>query len=699
MERNAAPSGEPDPRTEAPSDPLSTARVALAVNGMGTFTWDLSDGLLRYDRGGAAVMGFRPGEFDGRLETLAERMLPVELPAVQEQVERALRDRSSFSLYFRVRLPDGELRWTHTQGHVVLDRAGDPARVIGIIRDASQELRAVDQTEELRRVRSERRRQADIVGHVSDTLVPTLTLEDVADALTTDRLMRQIGASGVVLGMVDEGRMRLIGSNGIPEELVRDFHLTPLEARLPLAEASRTREAVFVTSRAHFVSRYPSLEAYAEDFPQTIAAVYLPLIAQDTPIGAVGLTYTDRARFPQDERTVLRALGKVIAQALQRALLYDQEHELAAGLQTAMLPGHLPDSPGLELAARYRPTRSRGGIGGDWYDALLLADGRVGAVIGDVQGHDVTAAAIMGQLRIALRAYAAEGHPPTTVMARASVFLTELDTGRFATCLLAVLDPRTGMTTIVRAGHPDPVLRLTDGGTDWLDVPGGLPLGLTSPEAQPVYPAHETALDPGSTLVLCTDGLIESRTEDIDTGRARLLEALRDGPGGPHELADHLLRAMAPYTGEEDDVALLVLRRPLGRATPAQRLETVVAPNDPEALRAARQDLREALEGWQLGPLADIAVLLTCELVTNALLHTGGDTTLTAQPVRRAGGGRALRLSVSDTSPASPRRRPATEQHTSGRGMLLVEELTSAWGVEPRGTGKTVWCEIPLAVP
>ncbi|MFD6832771.1 ATP-binding protein, partial [Streptomyces diastaticus] len=134
-------------------------------------------------------------------------------------------------------------------------------------------------------------------------------------------------------------------------------------------------------------------------------------------------------------------------------------------------------------------------------------------------------------------------------------------------------------------------------------------------------------------------------------------------------------------------------------ATPAQRLETVVAPNDPEALRAARQDLREALEGWQLGPLADIAVLLTCELVTNALLHTGGDTTLTAQPVRRAGGGRALRLSVSDTSPASPRRRPATEQHTSGRGMLLVEELTSAWGVEPRGTGKTVWCEIPLAVP
>ncbi|MFD5184787.1 SpoIIE family protein phosphatase [Streptomyces sp. NPDC058372] len=698
MQRGPAAQGEPDPRAEAPGDPLSAARVALAVNGMGSFTWDLADGKLRYDRGSVAVMGFRPGEFDGRLETLGERMLPVELPAIEEQVERALRERSSFSLYFRVRHPNGALRWTHVQGHVICDRHGEPVRVIGIIRDASQELRAVDQTEELRRARSERRRQADIVGHVSDTLVPTLTLDDLAEALTTGRLLEQIGASSIIVGMVDEGRMRLIGANGIPAELLRDFHLSRLEQPLPLTEAARTREAVFITGRPDFVARYPALEPYVRELPQAAAAVYLPLIAQDTAIGAVGLTYEGRASFPQDERTVLRALGKVIAQSLQRALLYDQEHELAAGLQTAMLPGRLPDAPGLELAARYRPTRARGGIGGDWYDALLLADGLVGAVIGDVQGHDVTAAAIMGQLRIALRAYAAEGHPPTTVMARASVFLSELDTERFATCLLAVLDPSTGMTTFVRAGHPDPVLRRPDGSTTWLGVPGGLPLGLTSPEAMPVYPGYETTLEPGATLLLCTDGLMESRTEDIDTGRARLLDALRTGPGRPEELADHLLHAMAPYTGEEDDVALLALRRPLGRTAPAQRLEAVISPNDPEALRAARHALRTALKNWSLEALGDTAELLTCELVTNALLHTGGDTTLTAGPVQR-GGGRALRLAVSDSSAASPRRRAATEQHTSGRGMLLVEELASAWGVEPRGNGKTVWCEVPLVVP
>ncbi|MEU2755661.1 PAS domain S-box protein [Streptomyces violascens] len=699
MQRSAAASGEPDPQTETPSDPLSTARVALAVNNMGSFTWSLADGKLRYDRGGEAVMGFRPGEFDGRMEMLGERMLPVELPAVQEQVERALRERSSFSLYFRVRHPNGALRWTHTQGHVITDRQGKPVRVIGIIRDASQELRAVDQTEELRRARSEQRRQADIVGHVSDTLVPTLTLDDLAEALTSDRLLEQIGASSIILGMVDTGHIRLIGANGIPAALLRDFHLSRLEQPLPLTEAARTREAVFLLGRHDFVERYPSLEPYVRELPQAAAAVYLPLIAQGDAIGAVGLTYEGRAHFPQDEQTVLRALGKVIAQALQRALLYDQEHELAAGLQTAMLPGHLPHAPGVELTARYRPTRARGGIGGDWYDALLLSDGRVGAVIGDVQGHDVTAAAIMGQLRIALRAYAAEGHPPTTVMARGSVFLTELDTGRFATCLLAVLDPRTGLTTIVRAGHPGPALRLADGTTASLDIPGGLPLGLTSPEAQPVYPAYETVLEPGSTLLLCTDGLFESRTQDIDTGRVRLLEALREGPGEPERLADHLLGTMAPYTGEEDDVALLVLRRLAGPSTPAQLMEAVIAPGDPEALRAARQGLRVALESWQLDSLADTAVLLTCELVTNALLHTGGETLLAARPVRREGGGRALRLSVTDASPASPRRRAATDQATSGRGMLLVEELTSDWGVEPRGNGKTVWCEIPLAVP
>ncbi|NLU70372.1 SpoIIE family protein phosphatase [Streptomyces sp. HNM0574] len=690
MHRFVGPGSGPDTRGRQEA----AAHVALAVNGMGTFTWDVVAGVMHYDEAGLAVMGFRPGEFDGSLAALGERMVPSELPDIQELVERAMRERSDFSLYFRVRRPTGRLRWTHTQGHIVRDPEGRPTRVIGIIRDASQELRAVDQTEQLRQARDDRRRQADIVGHVSDALVPTVTVGDVAEALTSSRLLARLGAASIVLGMTDNGRMELVGSNGVHQDLIRDFHLSRLTEPLPLSEAVRTREAVFVTSRTEFVQRYPALEPYLTRFAEASAAVYLPLIAQDTPIGAVGLTYHGAARFTPEERTVLTALGKVIAQALQRALLYDQEHELAAGLQTAMLPGSLPDVPGLHLATRYRPTRARGGIGGDWYDALTLPDGRIAAVVGDVQGHDVTAAAVMGQLRIALRAYAAEGHPPTTVMARASAFLAELDTDRFATCLLALLDPHTGMTSVVRAGHPDPVLRRADRDTVRLDTPGGLPLGLTAPGDQPAYPAYETVLDPGATLVLCTDGLIEARSADLDEGRARLLDAVRGGPASPDDLADHLLDTMAGYTGEEDDVALLVLKRSSPEAAPAPRMEITLTLADAESLRTARTALREALHEWSLEGLGDTAELLACELATNALLHTEDNATLTARPVQP--GGRSLRLAVSDSSPASPRRRAATEQSTSGRGLMLVEELATGWGVEPRGNGKTVWCELTL---
>ncbi|MEU5716339.1 SpoIIE family protein phosphatase [Streptomyces sp. NPDC020403] len=670
------------------------AHVALAANGMGSFTWDLPSGTMRYDEAGLAVMGFRPGEYDGRLSTLGERMVPGELSAVEDQVDRALRTRTGFSLYFRVRHRDGWLRWTHTQGHVVCDQQGNPVRVIGIIRDASQELRALEQTEQLRQARLDRRRQADIVGHVSDALAPTVTVDDVADALTTTLLMEQLGAASIILGLVDNARMRLAGSNGVHPDLVRDFHLARLDEHLPLTDAARTRETVFIVSRREYVARYPDMGPYLRMFSDATAAVYLPLIAHDDAIGALGLTYDGRAPFTHDERTVLTALGKVIAQSLQRALLYDREHELAAGLQTAMLPGQLPHVPGLGLATRYRPARAQGGIGGDWYDAIPLPDGRVAAVVGDVQGHDVTAAAVMGQLRIALRAYAAEGHPPTTVVARASAFLAELDTDRFATCLFALLDPVTGLTVLVRAGHLDAVLRRPDGTCDWLDAPGGLPLGLTAPGAQPAYPALETVLEPGSTLLLCTDGLVEARTEDIDQGRARLLGELRDGPRDPDTLADHLLRTMGGYTGGEDDVALLVMRRFPGEHAADPRMEVTITPTDAGSLKAARRALRTALGRWSLDAMADTAELLACELATNALLHTRGSATLTAGVVGEEG--RAVRLAVTDTSTASPRRRAATEQSTSGRGLMLLEELATAWGIEPRGDGKTVWCEISV---
>ncbi|MEV0787450.1 SpoIIE family protein phosphatase [Streptomyces sp. NPDC050423] len=201
-------------------------------------------------------------------------------------------------------------------------------------------------------------------------------------------------------------------------------------------------------------------------------------------------------------------------------------------------------------------------------------------------------------------------------------------------------------------------------------------------------------LEPGATLLLCTDGLIETRTTDIDQAGAKLLDTLRTGPTDPDLLADHLIHTMGLYTGEEDDVALLLLRRTSSKQTAQPRITAPISRTDPDALHAARRSLHTALHEWALEPLCDTAELLACELATNALLHTNGTVTFTAMPVgdRR----RTLRLSVADTSSVSPQRRSVSEQSIFGRGLVLIEELATDWGVTACGTGKYVWCDIAI---
>lgn len=192
----------------------------------------------------------------------------------------------------------------------------------------------------------------------------------------------------------------------------------------------------------------------------------------------MALIYAGRRTFSIEDRTLLTTLTSAIAQSLQRAILVDQSREIAAGLQSAMLPRRLPVLRGGSLAVRYRTARVGTWIGGDWYDAVALAEDAVGVAIGDVQGHDTEAAAIMGQLRIAMTAYASEGHSAASVLARASAFLADLPADRFATCLYAQVALATGETWLVNAGHLPPLVRRADGSVLRLDLPTGLPLGL-----------------------------------------------------------------------------------------------------------------------------------------------------------------------------------------------------------------------------
>ncbi|MEU3405958.1 SpoIIE family protein phosphatase [Streptomyces sp. NPDC006670] len=686
-----------DPRAPAPAvDWPARPDLSLALNRMGTFDWDLDGGRLHLDATALEVLDLPPEGFDGTPDGLRARVLPADADRLDRRVRQALHDgRSHYGAYFRALRRDGGTAWTHLQGHVLRDPAGRPYRIIGIVRDAAQDPGQPGAAGE----RDEgRRRMTGVVERTAAILAHARTVNDVTDILKDPEGLGHLGAVSVMLGVVDGGRIHLV-AEGQLGAYVPEIEYTRIDARLPMSEAVRTLQAVHLSSREEFRRRYPDLWPYIE--PLSVrSGVYLPLIAQGRPIGALGLLYTREGDFTAEERNVLVALASGIAQSLQRAILFEQEHDLAEGLQRAMLPRHVPEVAGARIAVRYRAARIGRDIGGDWYDVIPLGEGRVGVMIGDVEGHDTDAAAVMGQLRIVLRAYVLEGHTPGTAMARASAFLRDLATERFATCTYAEADLNTGMLRLVRAGHLDPVVRRGDGSCHRVQVAGGLPLGLPPREPSGTgcgYPVTSFELHPGDTLLLCTDGLVERPGGDLETGMREFMDAACEGPADVEDLADALCDLVGD-AGGGDDMALLVLRR---RGTPAPRgggpLRQRLDPGDTEGPALARHLIRAAAAAWGARERADEIELAADELMTNALVHTEGGGEV---GMRLTAEGR-IRVEVEDSSSALPHRRETDDWAVSGRGLMLVDRLADGWGVEPRGSGKCVWCEftVPRAVP
>ncbi|MBT2370138.1 SpoIIE family protein phosphatase [Streptomyces sp. ISL-10] len=671
-----------------PDDWPAHADTSLTLNRMGSFDWDLISGLMHLDEPGLDVFDLHPDEYDGHPASLAVRVPPDEAVRLDSMVAQALkRGNDRYGAYFRIRCRNGTLRWTHTQACVRRDETGRPVRIIGIVRDATQEL--ADSSARVE-VDVERRRQASVVESTTAALAHARTIQDVIELLKGSHGLKLLGATSLVMGLLESGRIHLV-AEGPEDAFVPGTRYTRVDEQYPMSEVVRTLTPRFIESKEDFAESYPLLWPHIKGLGIS-AAAYLPLIAQARPIGALGLLYRDKTGFTLEDRNLLVALGSSIAQSLQRAVLYEQEHDLAEGLQQAMLPRRIPEVPGAQIAVRYRSARLGRDIGGDWYDIIALPGGRVGAVIGDVQGHDTHAAAVMGQLRIVLRAYAAEGHPPATVMARASVFLHELDTGRFATCTYAEVDLSTGVVQTVRAGHVDPLIRDEDGSCRRVPVPGGLPLGLSAEFGRLEYPVSTVELDPGQTLLLFTDGLVEQPGADLDDGMQFLTALVHDGPRDLQLLADRMCEVVDQRAGD-DDVALLLLLRRRGAITAQAggRLQQHVGQNDPEALRSARHMVRAAVLAWGARERVDEVELAADEMITNALLHTDGGAFVTVRVL--SGSERRLRIEVEDGSSALPRRRDAGESGVSGRGLMLIDRLSECWGVESRGSGKCVWCE------
>ncbi|MFD6227376.1 SpoIIE family protein phosphatase [Streptomyces sp. NPDC060232] len=672
--------------------PVTDAGERLALNGMGSFEWDLGTGTVALDAAAMTVFDLEPGEYDGTAEGAALRMRPEDAARLRETIARVLAEGGeTFGAYVTVHRRDGSDQWTHTMGRVVRGGDGQALHIAGIVRDAAAELAHATL---LRKLEAARAQQTTIVQRTTEALSRAVTVDDVTAALTGAGALERLGADGLALGLVEGGTMKIIALSGESLEILSERRFTRLDGSLPLSHAVLTRQARFVTSLTDLGGEFPLLADYLGRI-RFDAAAYLPLIAQAKAIGGLVLFYRRREEFSPEERNLCLGLAGIVAQSLQRALLFDQEREFATGLQAAMLPRRIPEISGGEIAVRYHAAWSGREVGGDWYDVIALPRNRVGIVVGDVQGHDTHAAAIMGQLRIALRAYAGEGHPPSTVLARASRFLAELDTERFATCMYAQVDLETGGVRAVRAGHLGPLIRHTDGRTGWPNVRGGLPLGLASAFEQEEFPETQLDLVPGETLVLCTDGLVEEPGTTITAGMDALAHAVRSGPQEAGALADHLSDRLWERWGSGDDVALLVLRRAPDPGTHrAPRIHQYIHQADPEGLSEARYALRQALRDWGVPELADDVEVAAGELLVNALLHTDGGAVLTMEvlpePVRR------IRLWVKDRSSVWPRRRTPGEAATTGRGLLLVDALATHWGVESRGDGKAVWCEFDV---
>lgn len=389
---------------------------------------------------------------------------------------------------------------------------------------------------------------------LAGALTETVGVEDVV-RLVAAEVVPAVGGQGLVILGSRAGRLRVLGHQGYADaRVVERFDGMPLSEPTPGSQVLRSGVPAFFESREEVERLYPALLANPSEFA---AWAYLPLIASGRPVGTCVLSYAVPHHFTTEERAVLTNLAGLIAQALERAMLYDAKHRLAHGLQEALLPHTLPSLAGIEAAARYLPATQGMEIGGDFYD-LVPTQGMAAAVIGDVQGHNVTAAGLMGQVRTAVRAYTAVGQAPEEVMRSTNRLLLDLGSDLFASCLYLRLDPAHGRAVMSRAGHPPPLLRRPDGRVRVLDLAGGPLLGI---DGSATYPSTEVDLSPGSLLVLYTDGLVESPGTDFEDAVADLCRRLTDLGDLPLDaLADALVQHGADAENRLDDIALLLLR-------------------------------------------------------------------------------------------------------------------------------------------
>ncbi|WP_431945404.1 SpoIIE family protein phosphatase [Actinacidiphila sp. bgisy167] len=413
--------------------------------------------------------------------------------------------------------------------------------------------------------------------------------------------------------------------------------------------------------------------------------IVVPLTARGTVLGRMCfLRHPGRRPFDAKDAATAAEVAARGAVHLDNARLHRLESRAAATLQRSMMPTSPPRIPGVRIAHHYMPGDRQAQVGGDWFDAIQLPGGRVALIVGDVMGHGLLSAAVMGQFRTSVITMAALDLPPAQLLRHLDNLAHRLGAEHLATCVYAVYDPIHRTLTLANAGHIPPVLARHDGRSELLQIPEGAPIGVGGVPFETV----EVPVPDGSWLVLCTDGLVEVRGQGIDAGLAALCSNVIEPQQTPEDVCEQILNRVHS-DDRRDDVALLVAN--FQGIPPEDVVEWRLAMDGSE-VRRARALTREQLALWGLQALSDLAELLVSELVTNALRVASHEVSLRLMRVGK------LLVEVSDDDHNLPQLRRADADDEKGRGLALVSNLSRRWGTSRKAVGKVVWFELPLPV-
>ncbi|MFF8831130.1 SpoIIE family protein phosphatase [Streptomyces sp. NPDC015131] len=684
------------------SSTLVSRRLSRQTHGLGptemTRMYEHHDAVLHATREGVLIIGD-----DARLTLAndeARRLLDLPPDAEGSHVTDLGLDEGTAALLASGRAVTDEVHLAGERLLAVNTRPtapyGGASGTVATLRDTT-ELRAVSGMAEVARERLKLLYEAGVrIGTTLDVVrtaeeLSEVTVPGFADFVTVellDPVLRGEEPSGV------HTEMRRTAVSGIRA----DHPLQPVGEPIRFAGPDTPMAAALAAGHAVLESDLRLAHGWRAQDPRGAgealaygihSLVTVPLQARGVVLGMANFWRSERAeRFDEEDVAFAEEVAARAAVAIDNARRFTREHAMAVTLQRSLLPRVLPEQGALDIAYRYLPAQA--GVGGDWFDVIPLPGARVALVVGDVVGHGLHAAATMGRLRTAVHNFSALDLPPDELLGHLDELVSRIDqeeggngngegiTG--ATCLYAIYDPVSGRCTMATAGHFAPAVVRPDGVVDCPEVPVFPPLGLGGLP----FETAEVRLTEGSRLVLYTDGLIEHRERDVDTGLRLLRDTLSGRPERtPEETCQAVFDAMLP-PHRWDDIALLVARTHL---LDRDRVADWDVPRDPEAVSRVRAACGRQLEEWGLDEIGFSTELMLSELITNAIRYG-------SEPIHvRMLYERTLVCEVSDGSSTSPHLRRAATTDEGGRGLFLVSQFAERWGTRYTPTGKVMWTE------